>query len=91
MEEFLRSPGAAPALGTVGMFICIAAIALGCTIAVQWRKARQAELEAALKKEMLQRGMSADEIVKVLEASATASQERPDRATPLKETADYQG
>ena len=72
MEEFLRSPGTI-ALGVVGVFFCIAIIAVGCTVAVQWRKARQAELEAALKSEMLQQGKSPDEIVKVLGATATAS------------------
>jgi hypothetical protein len=74
MEEFLRSPEAAAALGSVGMFICIAVIAVGCTVAVQRRKAHQAELEAALKRDMLERGMSADEIAKVVNASAAASE-----------------
>jgi hypothetical protein len=69
MEEFLISPSA----GVVGVFICIAVMAVGCTVAVQWRKAREAELEAALKTEMLQQGKSPDEIVKVLGATATAS------------------
>src|SRR5262245_43507716 len=74
MEEFFRLPEAAAALGSVGMFICIAVIAVGCTMAVQRRKAHQAEIEAALKRDMLDRGMSADEIVKVLNASATSSE-----------------
>jgi SOS response regulatory protein OraA/RecX len=74
MEEFLRSPDAAGVLGSVGMFICIAVIAVGCTVAVQRRKTHQAEIEAALKRDMLERGMSADEIAKVLNASATASE-----------------
>jgi hypothetical protein len=72
MQELLGSPGGAAALGGVGVFVCIAVIAVGCTVAVQWRKARQAELETCLKRDMLQLGMSADDIVKVLEASATA-------------------
>jgi hypothetical protein len=55
------------------MYYLIAVIAVGCTVAVQWRKARQAELEAALKSEMLQLRMSADDIVKVLGATATVS------------------
>ena len=37
--------------------------------AVQWRKVRVADHEAALKMEMLRQGMSADEIVRVLTAS----------------------
>jgi hypothetical protein len=72
MEEFLRTPGAIT-VGVVGVFVCIDLIAVGCTVAVQWRKARQAELEASLKAEMLQQGKSADEIVKVLGATAMAS------------------
>jgi hypothetical protein len=88
MEDFLRSPVAISALGVVGMFICIAAIAIGCTVAVQRRKAHQAELEADLKKDMLERGMSADEIVKVLEASATASRKSHPRRICSKHTAD---
>lgn len=50
----------------------ITAIALGVlwlivlTIAEQWRKVRVAEQNAVLKKEMLERGFSADEIVRVI-------------------------
>jgi hypothetical protein len=40
------------------------------TLAHYWYKARKAELEASLKHEMLQRGMSADEICQVLEATS---------------------
>jgi hypothetical protein len=57
----------------MAMFFSIAVVAVGCTVAVQWRKARQAELETALKREMLQMGMSADDIVKVLGATGTVS------------------
>ena len=39
------------------------------TISYYWSKVRRAEIEAALKQEMIQRGMSADEIEKVLAAS----------------------
>ena len=35
-----------------------------------WLKARQADIDASLKEEMLARGMSADDIKKVLEASS---------------------
>jgi uncharacterized membrane protein YciS (DUF1049 family) len=37
---------------------------------VQWRKIRIAEMEATLKQQMLDRGMSADEIVRVLSTSS---------------------
>lgn len=39
------------------------------TAAHFWYKARHDEIEAALKQEMLQRGMSAEEIVQILQAS----------------------
>lgn len=39
-----------------------------------WFKHRRAEMEAALKQEMIQRGMSADEIIKVLMASQATSE-----------------
>jgi hypothetical protein len=74
MEEFPLSAGTAAALGSAVMFICIAVIAVGCTVAVQRRKAQQTKIEAALKRDMLERGMSADEIAKVVNASATASE-----------------
>jgi hypothetical protein len=37
---------------------------------VIWHRMRQAEIDAALKSEMIQRGMSADEIQQVLEAGS---------------------
>jgi hypothetical protein len=70
MQQFLASPDGPAAVGIVGMFFCIAVLAVGCTVAVQWRKLQQAELEVALKRDMLQMGMCADDVVKVLEASA---------------------
>jgi hypothetical protein len=69
----------------MALMIPIAGIALVILRSIQ--KARQTELEVSLKLEMLQRGMSADEIVRVLHARsghdpwlgkcATAGQELP--------------
>jgi hypothetical protein len=39
------------------------------SISFAWRKVKQTEIEAQLKTEMIQRGMSADDIKKVIEAS----------------------
>jgi hypothetical protein len=39
------------------------------SVGYYWSKARRDDQEAALKQEMLQRGMSADDIVKVIQAS----------------------
>src|SRR5205823_3824444 len=50
------------------------AIALICivpSIAHYWWKVRKAEMEAALKQEMIRQGMSADDIQKVLDAGKT--------------------
>jgi hypothetical protein len=52
----------------LGMLIPITAIVFA-TVTDYLRKVRQAELEAGLKHEMLQRGMSAEEIRTVIEAS----------------------
>src|SRR5262249_28918522 len=85
MHDFLTSPDAAPALSTVGVFICIAVISFGDTIAVQCRKTRQSEVEGALKKDMIDRGMSADDIVKVLCASSRSAEEVNQAAELAKE------
>jgi hypothetical protein len=46
-------------------------------IAKQWRKAREAEIEASLKAELIKQGRSADEIERVLKATgkSTANQD----------------
>jgi hypothetical protein len=60
-----------PWLAVVGlaMLVPLTAIVFG-TITGYLIKTRQAELDAALKQEMLQRGMSAEEIQMVLAASS---------------------
>src|SRR5262245_47509376 len=45
------------------------AVALFGTISVQWRRVRVAEMEASLKQQMLDKGMSAAEIETVMKAS----------------------
>jgi hypothetical protein len=56
----------------LGALIPLSAIIFG-TMTSQWRRVRIAELEASLKHEMIQRGMSADEICQVLQASSKGS------------------
>ena len=46
-----------------------AVIAVTAIVSTHWRKLRQAELEASLKHEMLDRGMSAEEIALVMQPS----------------------
>jgi hypothetical protein len=56
-----------------GAFVFWGAIVLICvvpTIVHYWWKIRQAELDAALKQDMLNRGMSAEEIQMVLRTSS---------------------
>ncbi len=54
------------------------------SVAHYWHKVRKAELEAALKQEMIQRGMSADEIKQVIEAS-TGNRAKATRSEPAPE------
>ncbi|HJZ91068.1 MAG TPA: hypothetical protein VKE40_09360 [Gemmataceae bacterium] len=70
MTDLLLSP----------VFLSIAAgvlIVLGTTLIGCWCSAKKATLEADLKMEMIQRGMSADEICQVIQARPGAESERP--------------
>jgi hypothetical protein len=62
METFLNHPAAV-------FWTAIALICIVPAIARYWWRIRQAEIDAALKQDMLQRGMSAEEIQMVLSAS----------------------
>jgi hypothetical protein len=53
----------------LALMIPILGVVFGTTTKA-WQRVRQAELDASLKHEMLQRGMSAEEIRTVLEASS---------------------
>jgi hypothetical protein len=59
----------------LALLIPITGIIFG-TVTRYLQNTRLAELDAALKQDMLQRGMSAEEIVKVLEASSTKKSKR---------------
>ena len=57
---------------TLGASVGFAALCVSIAayyISVEWRKARQAQIEADLKREMIQKGLPADEIERVLKAS----------------------
>ena len=67
-----------------------AGFGLAFFIAIQWRKIRQTEIQAALKHDMLERGMSAEEIRMVVEAgwqsvalAALGKAPEPIRAAPV--------
>jgi len=72
---------------TLALLIPILGIIFG-TITSYLRKTRQAELDASLKHAMLERGMSAEEIRMVLEAS---SSRRSCRKEVMREAADWKG
>ena len=55
------------------VFLSLAAgvlIVLGTTVSSCWLRARKASLDADLKREMIERGMSADEICQVIQAKS---------------------
>jgi hypothetical protein len=55
------------------LVIFSALVPLAFFIAIQWRKIRQSEIQAALKHDMLERGMSAEQIKLVLEAGQSVA------------------
>jgi hypothetical protein len=75
MGELLNKLDSGELLGLAGMAGAFVCGVLGICLAffVQWQKSRRAEMLAALKQDMLSRGMSADEIQTVLEAGSQKS------------------
>lgn len=65
MLDSLRGEILSPLIGLLIMAI----LAISVVGIFQWRKIRQAEMENALKQQMLERGMSANEIAQVISAS----------------------
>lgn len=62
------------------LFAMIVITSVAGTIAHAWQKVRRAEQEAALKQDMLQRGLSIEEIERVLRAPAKQSETRADKS-----------
>lgn len=57
---------------SIGFAVAVAAVSLSIAayyIAAEWRKSREAKIEADLKREMVQKGLSADEIERILKAT----------------------
>jgi hypothetical protein len=89
MKELLdHAPWLIPA--SLALLIPLCGIIFG-TVTGYLRKSRQAELDAALKHEMIQRGMSADEIVKVLQAQSRPAKKGCRDRQPLHELAEKTG
>jgi hypothetical protein len=76
MDELLSRMTSDELLALCGIFLGLVAILGGLSIGLvavisyHYRRSRMDDMEATLKMEMIQRGMSADEISKVLEARA---------------------
>jgi hypothetical protein len=67
------------------VFAFLTITSVSSTVAYYWHKIHKTEVEAALKQEMIQRGMSADEIERVLRATASGkSSVPPDSPSALK-------
>jgi hypothetical protein len=60
------------------VFACVTLTSVVATIAHYWHKISRDELEASLKLEMIQKGMSADDVVKVLKATREKTPRRAD-------------
>jgi hypothetical protein len=69
--EIVFSPFTIPIVAIIGCTI----YGVVAVIAKQWRKAREAEIEAALKADLIKQGRSADEIERVLRMTARKSGE----------------
>ena len=66
MLSKLKGDELAPLLGICGVLVVVVTVAVTAIIASNVRKYRQAELDASLKQEMLNRGMSAEDIKQVI-------------------------
>jgi hypothetical protein len=51
--------------------VCGALVAIVAIVATQWRAVRQIDIEAALKQDMLNRGLPVEEIERIVRASST--------------------
>jgi hypothetical protein len=76
MPDLLSKFGSSELIGLVVIGIGAICAILGIIFAfyLQWQETRRAEIAAALKQDMLNRGMSADEIRIVLDAGQIHSQ-----------------
>jgi len=65
------------------LILAVAVCYIARVVGGHWRSVRQAEFEAVLKEQMIQRGMSAQEIVRVVQASPEPTDLCPEpRSTP---------
>jgi len=74
MQDFFRWHDAAPALGMTILFVSISLVILGSRIATEWRKRHLGAMRSELTRSMVEAGMSADDIVRVLHASTESDE-----------------
>lgn len=74
MNEFFHWNDAAPVLITGMMTGSVALIFLGSRIASEWRKRHLGAMRSELTRSMVEAGMSADDIVRVLHAATEADE-----------------
>jgi hypothetical protein len=79
MLEFLSRWDSGEVIGLAAVLGGMLVVIIG-TIAHYWAQMRRDELSAALKQEMLNRGMNADQIRQVLEANPKSAENPPGRA-----------
>jgi hypothetical protein len=82
-EPLLKNP---ELLIPFAVIVCGALVGLVAILAHQWRAIRRTELETALKQDMLRRGLSVDEIERVLRASEVPP-EAPAKPDPVSDNA----
>jgi hypothetical protein len=75
MPEWVGKLPEPDVLGIVGVFGIGGLIGITAIVSVMWANVRKAEVEANLKREMLDRGMSAEEIERVIKATAAGSED----------------
>ena len=71
--------GFSPGHPLVLVFGFVLTLVLGSILIRSWFSLRKAEMDAALKQQMLERGMSAADIAQVLQASSPDDSRRPRR------------
>jgi hypothetical protein len=83
LDIFAREPGILVAVVAIvgGTLISVTAV-----LAYHWLAARRNETESALKRDMLERGMSAEEIERVIKASSASPWPPAEKTEALSET-----
>jgi hypothetical protein len=75
MLEFLSRWDAGELIGLIAV-VSGALIAITAILSGQWRRVRQTEIEASLKHDMLARGLSAEDIERILKAKSSRKKSR---------------